>query len=64
MEVRVINKITFIDDVELEHVVEKRKVLSVSFGGINAGIVTDTINASVDLPKDLRASVKTSCIKN
>ncbi|KAM3127036.1 hypothetical protein pb186bvf_020846 [Paramecium bursaria] len=64
IEVRLLNKLTFIDESEEERIVENRTLLKLSFAGINSGTKNENITRQVDLPKDMQASLKTQFIKN
>ncbi|CAD8182860.1 unnamed protein product [Paramecium pentaurelia] len=64
VEARLINKITFIDDDEIERIIENIKVFQQNLGGVNSGQKLERQNASLEIPKNLRATIKTSVIRN
>ncbi|CAD8212425.1 unnamed protein product [Paramecium pentaurelia] len=64
IEVRVINKLIFIDNDDVERIIEDQVVVSQNWDGLLAGQSKDRIVSLLELPKELKASLKTNTIKN
>ncbi len=48
----------------MERVIEDNKILEQSWDGVNAGQKKERIQAELELPKSLKATIKTNTIKN